>query len=92
MDSRVRSGNQTTKIGVAHEPLISLEERKNEQIENKSQVVVHIEFVPQRQTVNKRYYREVLERLRKRVRRVRPEIADIWILHHDNARVAMPSP
>ena len=24
-------------------------------------------------------------RLRKRVRRVRPEIADTWILHHDNA-------
>ena len=50
-----------------------------------SQGVVHKEFVPQRQTVNKQYYREFLERLRKRVHRVRPEIADTWMLHHDNA-------
>jgi len=50
-----------------------------------SQGVVHKEFVPQRQTVNKQYYREFLERLRKMVHRVRPEIADTWMLHHDNA-------
>jgi len=50
-----------------------------------SQGVVHTEFVPQGQTVNKQYYREVLERLRKRVHRVRPEIADTWMLRHDNA-------
>ena len=47
--------------------------------------VVHKEFVLQGQTVNQQYYREVLERLRKRVHRVRPEIADTWMLHHDNA-------
>jgi len=41
-----------------------------------SQGVVHKEFVPQGQTVNKQYYREVLERLRKWVHRVRPEIGD----------------
>jgi len=41
--------------------------------------------VPQGQTVNEQYYREVLERLIKRVLRVRPEIADTWMLHHDNA-------
>ena len=50
-----------------------------------SQGVVHKEFMPQGQTVNRGYYREVLEPLRKRVRRVRPEVADIWMLHHDNA-------
>ena len=50
-----------------------------------SQGVVHKEFVPPRQIINKQYYREVLERLRKRVHRVRPEIADTWMLHHDNA-------
>jgi len=49
------------------------------------QGVVHKEFVPQGQTVNKQHYREVLERLRKRVHRVRPEIAATWMLHHDNA-------
>jgi len=49
-----------------------------------SQGIVHKEFVPQGQTVNKQYYCEVLERLRKRVC-VRPEIEDTWMLHHDNA-------
>ncbi|KAM7298352.1 putative uncharacterized protein FLJ37770 isoform X1 [Ixodes scapularis] len=47
--------------------------------------VVHSEFVPQGQTVNKEFYCEVLKRLRNRVRRVRKEICDNWILHHDNA-------
>ena len=32
-----------------------------------SQGIVHTEFVPQGQTVNQFYYREILERLRKRV-------------------------
>ncbi|KAM7313634.1 putative histone-lysine N-methyltransferase SETMAR-like [Ixodes scapularis] len=47
--------------------------------------VVQREFVPQGQTVNKEFYYEVLKRLRNRVRRVRKEICDNWILHHDNA-------
>jgi len=47
--------------------------------------------MPRGQTVNKQYYREVLERLRKSVHRVRPEIADTWMPHHDNA-VTVPSP
>ena len=34
---------------------------------------------------NKQYYREVLERLIKRVHHVRPEIADTWMLHYNNA-------
>jgi len=42
-------------------------------------------FVPPGQTVNQTFYREVLERLRKRVTRVRPGIARTWMLHHDNA-------
>ena len=33
----------------------------------------------------KLFYREILERLRKRVARVRPGIARTWTLHHDNA-------
>ncbi|KAM7310483.1 putative histone-lysine N-methyltransferase SETMAR-like [Ixodes scapularis] len=37
------------------------------------------------QTVNKEFYCEVLKRLRNRVRRVRKEICDNWILHHGNA-------
>ena len=50
-----------------------------------SQGIVHKEFVPPGQTVNQTIYREVLERLRKRVARVRPGIARTWMLHHDNA-------
>jgi hypothetical protein len=67
---------------VAHEQLTAPKERKNEQIKNMlicffdSQGVVHKEFVPEGQTVHKQYYREVLERLRKRVHRVRPQITD----------------
>jgi len=78
---------------VAHEQLTAPKESKNEQIKNKitligffdSQGVAHKKFVPQGQTVNKQYYREILERLRKRVHRVRPEIAGTWMLHYDNA-------
>jgi len=40
-----------------------------------SQWIVHKEFVTPGQTVNQIFYREVLERLRKRVARVRPGIA-----------------
>jgi histone-lysine N-methyltransferase SETMAR len=48
--------------------------------------IVHKEFVPPGQTVNAVFYRDVLERLRKRVLRVRPELSpNSWILHHDNA-------
>ena len=41
--------------------------------------------MPQGQTVDQFYYREILERLRKRVVRVRPSIANNWMPHHDNA-------
>jgi len=47
--------------------------------------IVHKEFVPPGQTVNHAFYKEVLERLRKRVQRVQMDIADVWVLHHDNA-------
>ena len=50
-----------------------------------SQGIVHKAFVSPGQTVNQTLYREVLERLRKRVARVRPGIARTWMLHHDNA-------
>jgi hypothetical protein len=35
---------------------------------------------------------EADEMLRKRVLRVRPDIADTWMLHHDNAPITRPSP
>jgi len=50
-----------------------------------SRGIVHKEFVPPGLTVNHAFYRDVLERLRKQVQRVRTDIADDWVLHHDNA-------
>jgi len=50
-----------------------------------SRGIVHKEFVPPGQTVNHTFYKDVLERLRKWVQRVRTDIADDWVLHHDNA-------
>ena len=49
------------------------------------QGIVHKELVPPEQTLNQTCYREVLERLGKRVARVRPGIERTWILYHDNA-------
>ena len=49
--------------------------------------LVHHEYVPREQTVNKIFYKTVLQRLREAVRRHRPEKwrSGNWILHHDNA-------
>ena len=49
--------------------------------------IVHHEFVPRGQMVNKQLYQEVLVRLRDAVRRKRPELWEnqTWKLHHDNA-------
>jgi len=52
-----------------------------------SESIVHHEYAPDGQTVNKEFYLEVLRRLRESVRRKRPEkwLDGNWILHHDNA-------
>jgi len=49
--------------------------------------IVHHEFVPRGQIVNKQLYQEVLARLRDAVRRERLELWEnqTWMLHHDNA-------
>jgi len=49
--------------------------------------LVHHEFVPTGQTVNREFYKTVLQRLRDAVRRHRSEkwCSGNWILHHDNA-------
>jgi len=49
--------------------------------------MVHYEFLPLGQTVNKEYYLSVMQRLREAIRKKRPELwADnTWFLHHDNA-------
>ena len=50
-----------------------------------SRGIVHKEFVPPGQTGNHTFYKDVLERLQKQVQRVWRDIADVWVLHHDNA-------
>jgi histone-lysine N-methyltransferase SETMAR len=49
--------------------------------------IVHREFVPQGQTVNTKFYCDVLRRLRENIRRKRPKLwhARNWILRDDNA-------
>lgn len=49
--------------------------------------VVHQEFLPIGQTVNKEYYLGVKRRLRESVKRKRPDLwqNNTWFLHHDNA-------
>jgi histone-lysine N-methyltransferase SETMAR len=49
--------------------------------------IVHREFVPQGQTINKKFYCEVLRHLRENIRRKRSDLwrAKNWILHDDNA-------
>jgi len=53
-----------------------------------SQGVVHKEFVPERKTVNAEFYKGEMDRLLKRIQRVRPAAfcsQDFFFLLHDNA-------
>jgi len=59
--------------------------KKNDYCIFDSRGIVHKKFVPSGQTVNHAFYKDVLERLRKRVQRVRTDNADDWVLQHDNA-------
>ena len=49
--------------------------------------VVHYEFSPKGQTINKEYYVEVLKRLSDAARRKRPRFCSSgdWLFHHDYA-------
>ena len=92
MDFGVRPRDKTSNSGVAHCKLSPSQESENEQIQNQidahfffKQGIVDKELVPLEQTVNQTFYREIHERLRKRVARVRPGVARNWNLHHDNA-------
>ena len=52
-----------------------------------SRGIVHHEYAPEGQIINKECYVEVLRRLRDAVRRKRPDMwtGKNWQLHHDNA-------
>ena len=49
--------------------------------------VVHHEFLPEGQTVNKEYHLGVIKRFREAIRQKRPDLwaNNSWILHHGNA-------
>ena len=93
MDFGVRPREKTPKSGVAHWKLSPSQESENEQIQNQIDDYLFFwqsGYRPQgicatRTNCQSDFYREVLERLRKRVARVRPGIARTWMLHHDNA-------
>jgi len=92
MDFGVRPRDKTPKSGVAHCKHSPSQVSENEQIQNQidafifdNQGIVHKKFVPPGQSVNQTFYRDVLERLGKRVARGRTSIAPTWMLHHDNA-------
>ena len=52
-----------------------------------NQGIVHVDWVPEGQTINQVYYKEVLTNLHEQVRRRRPEMlkSGSWVLHQDNA-------
>src|SRR5580692_1661011 len=49
--------------------------------------IVHMEFLPQRQTINQHVYKDILKRLLRAVREKRQGLWQnkSWLLHHDNA-------
>lgn len=81
----LRPGNQAPEHGVDTSTSPKAKRRKNEQVKNQmhgdlpfdSQRIIHKEFVRQGQMVNQHFYPEDLERLRKRVMRVRPTIKNM---------------
>jgi len=56
--------------------------------------IIHHEFVPRGQMVNKQLYHGVLVRLRDAVRRKRPELweSQTWMLHHENVPASRVTP
>ncbi|GFX79151.1 putative mariner transposase [Trichonephila clavipes] len=50
-----------------------------------SQGIVYKEFVPQGQTVNQHFYREVLEEDFEKGSACETKHQNSWVLHHDNA-------
>jgi len=89
---RLRSRDQMSEWGMAHKKLSSHEESTHEQIQGENYDYCFFQqpwHCAQRictsRTINHAFYKVVLEWLQKRVQRVRRDIADNWVLHHDNA-------
>jgi hypothetical protein len=97
LDFAIRSGNEEAIDSFEDTRFTENEKSKNEQVESEgnddpflffdTRGVVMIEWVPEGQTVNQKYYLEVLTKLRERMRKKWPELwkKKSWILHQDNA-------
>ena len=92
MGVRLRSRDQTAKFGMAHEKFSLSEESTHEQIQGENNDYCFLrqpwhraQGICTSRTVNHAFYIDVLERLWKRVQRVRTDIADDWVLHYNNA-------
>ena len=92
MDVRLWSPDQTAKCGMAHEKFSSSEDSRHEQIQGENcdycffrQPWHCVQRICTSRTDNHAFYNDGLERLRKRVQRVWTDIADDWVLHHNNA-------
>jgi len=78
---------------MAHEKFSSSDESTHEQIQGEKHdffffptaVALCTKNLYLQDKVNHAFIKDVLERLRKRFRRVRRDIADDWVLQHDNA-------
>ena len=93
---RVRPGDKTAIVTVEGSHVSATKEGAPGAKQNKghvtgvffySEVIVHHEYAPDGQTINKEFCVEVLRRLRESVRRKRLEKwrDGDWIVHHDNA-------
>jgi len=83
MKNRLRSRDQTAKCGMAHEKFSSSEESTHEQIQGESYDYCFLrqpwhcaQRICTSGTDDHAFYKDVLERLRKRVQLVRTDIAD----------------
>ena len=82
---RVLNGNHTVLL-VRKRASIKIQYQGDDDCVFDLDGIVRAEFVSRNTTVNSEYYKGLLERLRKDVRRKRPEKwANGFILHHDNA-------
>ena len=92
MGVQPQSRDQMAKWGMAHEKFSSSEESTHEQIQGENHDYCFFRqpwHCAQRICTSKTdsyhaFYKDVLEQLRKQVQRVQRNIADDWVLQHDN--------
>ena len=93
---RLRCWNKSVVVAVGGKILATTKKSTSESFKCEGDVdsfffywkaIVHNEFVPCVETVNKEFYLKVMKRWREAVRRKRPEVwtNKTWMVHRDNA-------